>query len=214
MTCSRTCLSLASTLTARSFTLRHSPTTPRLTFLQKHACQRDDPEACPSSWIFTALRNSAELCSRVSRLCFLDVGEIKTDAYLKWQRRAVPLEARSECFLLSWIEDLFKLWQSQGWWNGWVSISWFLASVRWKRSPRGKSDICFFSYYTERNERIPSFSSPSEFSRSQPRCFPQRIGVAVVTAQNLNGTSSSVRVSVCLALGEHVSSCCVGMSAV
>ncbi len=56
---------------------------------------------------------------------------------------------------------------------------------------------------------MPLFSSPSEFLAH--RRFLQRAEVAVVPAQNEKGTSPSVRLSVCLALGEHVSSCCGGM---
>ncbi len=56
---------------------------------------------------------------------------------------------------------------------------------------------------------MPLFSSPSEFLAH--RRFLQRAEVAVVPVQNEKGTSPSVRLSVCLALGEHVSSCCGGM---
>ncbi len=109
ITCSRTCLSLASTLTAWSFTLRHSPTaslssknTPFSRTIQRPVHPLGFVQHQETQWTF-----AAEFPG-----CVFRRWEIKAYAYLKWQRRAVPLEARSECFLLSWMEDLFELWQS------------------------------------------------------------------------------------------------------
>jgi len=76
------------------------------------------------------------------------------------------------------------------------------------------SDICFFSYYTGQAKRArEERENPVVFlfiwiSRSHPKRF---LPVGIATAQNQNGTSSSVRLSVCPAPGKHVCSCSRGM---
>lgn len=78
-----------------------------------------------STFFYSAKKLSRALLPS-SPAVFLDVGKLRR--MIIWSGSAVPLEARSECFLLSWMEDLFELWQSQGWWNGRVSI--FLIPLR------------------------------------------------------------------------------------